>query len=72
MKDKKELHGIYHRVTKEKGGLYGIETLVVKDGKVIDVKDVDPNYPVVTLSKFGKQAFQEASDRYDQECSTKV
>jgi len=63
----------YHRVFKTKEGLYGVETVTVAKGKVTEtVELVSPNYPTVTMAKFGKQAFAEAHDLYDRESTTKV
>ena len=67
MKDNKDLNGRYHRIVKEKGGNYGIETVVIEKGKVTSTEFIEPNYPTITLSKFGKKAFEEASEKYDKE-----
>ena len=67
MKDKKEISGRFHRVTRVKGGTYGIETVVLEKGKIIGTEEVEPNYPSVTLAKFGKQAFMEAQNLFDEE-----
>lgn len=65
MKDIKTLNGTFRRVTRAPGGLFGIETIVLDKGKVIDYYEDDPNYPTITLSMFGKQSFNEAQVEYD-------
>ncbi len=67
MKDKKELSGRFHRVTRVKGGTYGIETVVLEKGKVVSTEEIEPNYPSITLAKYGKQGFMEAQDNFDAE-----
>jgi hypothetical protein len=67
MKKSKERSGRFHRIYREKGGNYGVETLVVENGKVVDVEDIEPNYPTITLAKFGKKAFEEANAQYDKD-----
>jgi hypothetical protein len=65
MKDTKETKGRFHRIYREKGGNYGIETLVVEKGKIVEVENIEPNYPTITLAKFGKKSFEEANETYD-------
>lgn len=65
MKDNKEISGKFHRIYREKGGNYGIETLLVEKGKITSVEDIEPNYPTITLAKFGKKSFEEANEQYD-------
>lgn len=65
MKDNKEVKGVFHRVTRAAGGFYGIETITIDKGKVTNTVEISPNYPTITLSKFGKQAFLEAQMEYD-------
>jgi hypothetical protein len=57
--------GTFHRITRAPGGLYGVESVTVVNGRVTKTSEVSPNYPTVTLAKFGKQAFAEAHDAYD-------
>lgn len=57
--------GTFHRITRESGGLYGVETVVLEKGKVVSTTEISPNYPTVTLAKFGKQAFAEAHAAFD-------
>lgn len=57
--------GTFHRITRAQGGLYGIETVVLERGKVVSTSEVSPNYPTVTLAKFGKQCFAEAHAEFD-------
>jgi len=44
--------------------LYGIETVKIEKGKVVDVEQMSPNYPTVTMAMFGKRAMAEAHDMY--------
>jgi hypothetical protein len=57
--------GVFHRITRVSGGLYGVETVVLEKGKIVSTSEVSPNYPTVTLAKFGKQAFAEAHAEFD-------
>lgn len=59
MKDLK-LDGRFHRIVKAPHGLYGLETITVEKGKVVNVEEISPNYPTVTMAKFGKAAMAEA------------
>jgi hypothetical protein len=68
----KDISGKFHRVYRDKLGLYGIETLTIEKGKVIDIEVVEASYPTITLSKFGKESFKDAQDRYDQASKTET
>lgn len=57
-----KLSGNYHRIFRGEHGLYGVETVTLKDGKVINVEVMSPNYPTVTMAKFGKRAMAEAHE----------
>ena len=61
----KELSGEFHRIYRVKGGLYGIETITLDKGKVIDQSLDEENYPPVTMGKFNKIAFSDAQNRFD-------
>lgn len=63
MKDLK-LDGTFHRIFKGKHGLYGIETVRLEKGKVVEVEEQSPNYPTVAMAMFGKRAMAEAHDMY--------
>jgi hypothetical protein len=60
----KIIDGFYHRIFKGKHGLYGIETIKVEKGKIVDTEQLSPNYPTVTMAQFGKRAMAEAHDLY--------
>ena len=66
-----KVSGTFHRIVKVTGGLYGIESVVLEKGKVVNTSEVSPNYPTVTMAKFGKQAFAEAHNDYDLASQTK-
>jgi len=65
MKDKKELTGRFHRLFRVGTGDFGIETVIVENGKIVKVEEVEANYPTITMSMFGKRALQEAMVAYD-------
>jgi len=60
----KTIDGYFHRIFKGNHGLYGIETVKIEKGKVVDVEQMSPNYPTVTMAMFGKRAMAEAHDMY--------
>lgn len=72
MKDKKELTGRYHRLFRVGTGDFGIETVVVENGKIVSNEEVDANYPTITVAMFGKKAVQEAMAAYDKASQVKV
>jgi hypothetical protein len=63
MKDLK-LDGYYHRIFKGNHGLYGVETVKLEKGKVVEIEEMSPNYPTVAMAMFGKRAMAEAHDMY--------
>lgn len=60
-----EKDGVYHRIFKAPHGLYGVESVTIEKGKVVDVESMSPNYPTVTMAMFGKRAMAEAHNLYD-------
>ena len=63
--ENKDLSGIFHRIYRLKGGLYGTETITVAKGKVTEYAKTEENYPTVTMAKFNKRCFSEAQMEFD-------
>ena len=61
----KELNGVFRRVYRAPGGMYGIELVTIEKGKVISTEIEEATFPTITLSKLGKQCFNEAAKAYD-------
>lgn len=64
MKEPKVTDGYFHRIFKGNHGLYGIETVKIEKGKVVEVEEQSPNYPTVAMAMFGKRAMAEAHSLY--------
>ena len=67
MKDKKEVSGRFHKLIRTGEGNFGIETVVLDKGKVVEVEEIEANYPTIALAKYGKTAFAEAMAQYDKD-----
>jgi hypothetical protein len=60
-----KVDGTFHRITKAPHGLYGVETVKIEKGKVVETETMNANYPTVTMAMFGKRAMAEAHNLYD-------
>jgi hypothetical protein len=67
MSDLKNINGHFRRVYRDKAGMYGIQYVTIEKGKVTAIEDEEPNYPTVTLRKFGKTSFEDAQKQFDKD-----
>lgn len=62
----KEINGMFFRATRELHGLYALQVVTIKNGKVIDVEHIEANYPPVMKDKLVKFAFNQAIKEHDE------